>query len=77
MRKTEYWLDRVNGHLEKLLKRDKRDKKFQRHMATHYYIENQVYKVKVKQLKEKLKETLIKQKEKGNFDILDYASLIA
>ena len=47
----EFWLDKVNFHLNNLLKKAKRDNKFQRHMATRCYTRNQVSKVKIKQLK--------------------------
>ena len=47
----EFWLDKVNFHLNNLLKNAKRDNKFQRHMTTHYYTRNQVSKFKIKQLK--------------------------
>ena len=44
-------------------------------MARHYFMRNQIAKIKVKNLKKKLKETLIKLKEKDNLDLLDDASL--
>ena len=46
-------------------------------MATHYYTGNLISKVKVKQLRENLKETLIIQKEKGKLDFLVYSSMVA
>ena len=73
----EFWLDKVNFHLNNLLKKAKSDNKFQRRMATHCYTRNQVSKVKIKQLKEILQETLIRQKEKVKLDFLANASLRA
>ena len=73
----EFWCDKVNFHLKNILKRAKRDNKFQRHMATHCYTRNQVSKVKIKQLKKILQETLIRQKEKVKLDLLADASLRA
>ena len=43
-------------------------------MARHYFTGNQIAKVKVKNLKKKLKEILIKIKEKDNLDFIDKAS---
>lgn len=71
----EFWLDKVNFNLHNLLKKAKRYKKFQRHMATHCYTRNQVSKVKIKQLKKILQETLIREKEKVKLDFLDDAPL--
>ena len=73
----EFWLDKVNSHLKNLLKKAKRDNKFQRHMATHFYTRNQISKVKIKQLKKILQETLIRQKEKVKLDLLVDAPLRA
>ena len=72
----EFWLDKVNCHLEKILRRANRDKRLQKHMASHYYTRNLIFIVKVKKLKEKLNETLISQKEKGKLDLLVDASMI-
>ena len=57
----EFWLDKANFHLEKLLDKANMDNKLQKKMEIHYYTRNQVAKVKIKQLKDKLKETLINQ----------------
>jgi len=46
-------------------------------MATHCYTRNQVSKVKIKQLKKILQETLIRQKEKVKLDLLVDAPLRA
>ena len=45
-------------------------------MARHYFTKNQIAKTKVKILKKKLTETLIKLKEKDNLDFLVEASLV-
>ena len=57
----EFWLEKVNFHLEKLHKRANRDKKLKIHRASHYYTRNQVSKVKIKQLKERLKEMMMRK----------------
>ena len=45
----DFWLDKVNFLLEKLLEKANRDKyNFQTKMAIHYYTRNQVAKVKIK-----------------------------
>jgi len=72
-----FWLDKVNFHLEKLLDKVNKSNKLQKKMAIHYYTRNQVSKVKIKQLKEKLKETLISQQEKGKLYFLIDESMIA
>lgn len=48
---TEYCLGKVNDHLEKLLKKENKDKRLQKHMAAHYYTWNMILNVKVKQMK--------------------------
>jgi hypothetical protein len=73
----EYWFDRVNFHLEKLLKRENRNNNLQRHMAMHYYTRNKVFQIRIKQVKKKLKQTLMRQKEKEKLDLLAEASLMA
>jgi len=70
-------LDKFNFHLENLLDKANKDKKLQNKMAIHYYTRNQVAKVKIKQLKEKLKKTLIRQEEKGKLHLFSDASMIA
>lgn len=44
----EFWIDKVNCHLENLLEKANRDNKLQNKMAIHYYTRNQVAKVKIK-----------------------------
>ena len=63
--------------MDKLLDKANRDNTFQMHMATHYYTRNHIFKVKVKQLQAKLKETLISQNEKGKLEIIVDDYLIA
>lgn len=74
---TIYWLDKVNGHLEKHLKKENRDNNMKIHMSMHYYIRNRVSQVRIKHLKKKLKETLTSQKDKEKLDLLVEASLMA
>jgi len=44
-------------------------------MAHHYQAQNMIANVKVKQLKNKLKETKKDQKDKGNLGVLAEASM--
>ena len=73
----DFWFDKVNFHLDKLFDKANRDNKFQNKMAIHYYTRNRVAKVKIKLLKEELKETLISLEEKSKLDFISYASMIA
>jgi hypothetical protein len=72
----EYWLGRVNEYLEKLLKRANRDTKLQKHMARHYFTRNLICKIRVKNMKKRLRKTLKKLKRRDSLDILVDASLI-
>ena len=36
------WIDRVNIHMEMILKKENRNKNLQLHMVIHYYTRNQV-----------------------------------
>ena len=63
--------------MEMLLKKDNRNKNLKIHMAMHYYTRNKVSQIRIKQLKKKLKKTLMRQKEKDKIDMLVEASLIA
>lgn len=58
----EIWIDRVNIHLEKLLHMANKGNKMLRCMANLYHTRNKICNVKVKRLRDKLKETLISQK---------------
>jgi hypothetical protein len=71
----EYWLNRVNEHLEKLLEKENRDNQLLRHMAHHYQAQNMIANVKVKQLENKLKEAKKDQKDEGNLEMLAEASM--
>jgi len=67
----------VNEHLEKLLKKVNRDVTMLRNMARHYYARYMVSRVKVKNMKGKLKKTLKKLKKRENLDLLADAYLMA
>ena len=41
-----FFLEKVNEHLEMLLKKANRDTKPQRHMIRHYFTKNQIYKIR-------------------------------
>lgn len=71
----EYWLNRVNQHLGKLLEKANRDNKFLRHMVHHYQAQNMIANVKVKKLENKLKEAKKDQKYGGNLEMLAEASV--
>ena len=73
----ELLLEKFNFHLENLLDKANKDNKFQNKISIHYYTSNQVAKVKIKQLKEKLKETIINQEEKGKLEFIFDASMVA
>ena len=73
----EFWLDNVNFHLDKLLKRAKKNNKMKWHMAMHYCTRNNIFQIRIKKLKKKLKQTLMRKKEKDKLDLLDEASLIS
>jgi len=66
----EYWLNRVNEHLDKLLDKENRDSRLLKHMAHHYQAQNMIVNVKVKQPENKLKEAKKYQKDEGNLDML-------
>ena len=69
----EYWLDKVNDHLEKLLDKANKDNHLLRHTAHNYQTRNTICNIKLKQLKNKLKETLKDKNERDNLEILDEA----
>ena len=72
----EYWLERVNGHLENLLKNSKKDNDIQRKVAKHYAMRDKIARAKLKRAHAKI-EALTKQEEKKRLDILAEASLHA
>ena len=45
-------------------------------MATHYFTKNWISKIRVGNMKKKLKKTLIKLKKRDNLDLLVDASLV-
>lgn len=74
-KEKEYWLNRVNEHLEKILRKENRDNQMLRHMVHHYQAQNMIANVKVKQLENKLKEAKKDEKDKGNLEMLAKASM--
>lgn len=71
----EYWLNRVNEHLEKLLEKENMDNQLLRHMDHHYQAQNMIANVKLKQLENKLKEAKKDPKDEGNLEMLAKASM--
>lgn len=72
----EYWLERVNSHLEKLLVKVKRDNEIHKKMSKHYAYRERISRAKLKAKKDKI-ESLTKKEEKRRLDILAKASLHA
>lgn len=72
----EYLLEKVNEHLDNLLRRAYKATNLQRHTARHYYTRNCICKIRVRKMKRRLKKTLIKLKNRDKLDFLDDASLI-
>jgi len=73
----QYWLSKVNDQLEQLLDKANRDNQPLRHMAHHYQTSNIICNIKLKQLKNKLKETLKNKNERDNLEILAEVSMRA
>lgn len=71
-----YWLERINDHFEELLKEANRATKLHRHMAMHYCTRNKVSQVKIKHLKDMLRQTLRRKKDNDKIDSIAEASLI-
>ena len=71
----EYWLEKVNIHLEGLIEKAKRDKNMLRHMAYHYMTRNKIYNIRMRKLKARLRKALRSKKEKYKLKILAEASL--
>jgi len=63
-------------HLENLLNKENKDIVMQRNMGRHYYARNMVSKVRVKNMKKKLKRALRKLKKRDNLDLLADPSLV-
>lgn len=59
----ETWLDRVDLHLGKLLNKVKKYNNILRNISNRYITRNNICNIKLKQLEEKHKQTLIKKKE--------------
>jgi hypothetical protein len=74
--KDKYWLGRVNEYLEKLLKRANKDTKLQKHMERHYFTRNLICKIRVKNMKKRLRKTLKKLKRRDSLALLVDAPLI-
>jgi len=75
--KKEYWLHTTNDLSEMLLKKKYRNTNLQSHMARHYYTRHWIIQIRVKNLKRKLRKTLIKLRKTNNLDLLVNASLIS
>ena len=73
----EYWLDKVNDHLEQLLEKSNMDNQPLRHITHHYQTKNMICNIKLKQLKNKLKETLKDKKDRNNLEMLVEESMRA
>lgn len=73
----ETWLYRVNIHLEKLLHKAKKDNKMLKNFSNRYIKRNKFFNIKLKQLQEKRKQTLAKQKEGDKLEIIAEAFLHA
>ena len=58
----EYLLEKLNGHLEKLLRKANKATNLQRHMSRHYFTGDQICEIRVRSMKRKPKKTLIKLK---------------
>lgn len=66
----EIRLERVNIHLEGLLKKANRDNKMLRHMAHHYLTQNRICNKRIKHLKERLRRALKGKKKDEKLNIL-------
>lgn len=62
--------------MEKLLKKANRDTNMRINMARHYYARNMVCKVRVKNMKKKLKRAIRKLKKRDNLELLVDASFV-
>ena len=73
--KREVWLERVKIHLENLLVKANKYNHMLRYMAHHYQTQNKICNIKVKQMKDKLKEIRKGKKGGDKLKILFDASL--
>ena len=71
----EVWLEKVKIHLEELLKKANKENQMLRHMAQHYQSQNKICNIKVKQMKDELKEIWKGKKGGEKLKILAEASL--
>ena len=69
----EYWLNKVNEHLEKLLGKENMHNHLLKHMVHHYQAQNMIAKVKVEQFENKLREAKKDPKDEGNIEMLPEA----
>ena len=54
----ECWLGKFNGHLDNPLEKANGNTQMLRHMVHHYQTKNEIFNIKVKEMQNKLKETL-------------------
>lgn len=71
----EYWLERENVHLEKLLEKSNKEKMMLQCMAYRYLAQNKICKTRIKCLKAKLRKTLRRKKDQDKLKILLEACL--
>jgi len=60
---SEYLLEKVNMHLDRLLENANKEKKMLCHMVYHYLTRNKIYNARTKRLKAKLRRVLRNKKE--------------
>jgi len=71
----ETWLERVNIHLEGLIKKANRDKNMLCHMTYHYMTRNKIYNIRMRKLNARLRKALKRKKDKDQLQILVEAPL--
>lgn len=71
----QFWLEKVNRHLEELLAKANRDKDILRHMKNHYWARMHVGKAKMKILQRRLSKALKQRKRLDPLRVLAKASL--
>ena len=71
----QFWLEKVNRHLEELLAKANRDKDMLRHMKNHYWAGMHVGKEKMKILQRRLSKALKRRKRLDPLRVLAEASL--
>ena len=70
----EFWLEKMNMHLERLLDKANKEKDMLQNMDFHYLARNKIFKARIRSLKAKMRKTLRRNKEQGNLKILAKAS---